>query len=74
MRWNLLVQEDRIEKLDGDFPTEYLEAEKNPAIIHYIIDRKPWKKHLVLYESEFWNVAQETPWFTELQDNLICSD
>lgn len=41
---------------------EYVESEKNPKIIHYSGNRKPWKNMTSKYTEIFWNYADKTPY------------
>ncbi len=45
---------------------EYIESEKNPKIIHYSGNRKPWKNKTSVYSAEFWKYAKNTPFFDTL--------
>lgn len=48
---------------------EYLESEKDPKIIHYSGNRKPWKNKMSKYSEIFWKYAENTP-FIELLNHL----
>lgn len=66
MRWNFQVQNWGPPRLLAWFADEYREAEKDPAIIHYITHLKPWASFDTLYAEFFWRVARWTAWFQEL--------
>lgn len=45
---------------------EYEQARKNPFIIHYSGDSKPWKNPREDFAKEFWQIARKTPYYEEL--------
>lgn len=49
---------------------EYLKSEKNPKIIHYSANRKPWVRTESKYNKYFWKYAEKTPFIEELKKNL----
>lgn len=69
LRWNLQVQNEGPLRLVDRIAGEYREALRNPAIVHFITQRKPWLKFHVRYEDEFWSVASKTGWFHELYEH-----
>jgi lipopolysaccharide biosynthesis glycosyltransferase len=71
LRWNLQVQHWGSPRLVDWFFQQYHEANENPAIIHYITPRKPWRTFAVPYEEHFWRVARDTDWFHELQEQRL---
>ena len=46
---------------------EFLQSEKNPKIIHFAGNRKPWIKTDSKYNKYFWEYAEKTPFFNELK-------
>lgn len=49
---------------------EYLEARKNPYIIHYAGYLKPWHNPHEDFAYEFWNVARQTSYYEKLLFNM----
>ncbi|MDE1515550.1 DUF4422 domain-containing protein [Vibrio sp. dsl-7] len=45
---------------------KYLEARKEPYIVHYAGPAKPWDNKDVEYSDLFWNYLQKTIWFTDI--------
>lgn len=59
-RWNF--QWEFIWRLDGiydKYREQYEKTSKEPWIIHYAGDRKPWTYPLLPYADHFWNMAAE---------------
>ena len=59
---------DFVEDIFGDYKNmprnlfeEYVESEKNPKIIHFAGNRKPWKNKFSKFSQEFWSYAKKTP-------------
>lgn len=46
---------------------EYLESEKNPQIIHFSGNRKPWIKIDSKFNDDFWEYAKSTQFYDELK-------
>lgn len=46
---------------------EFLESEKNPKLIHYSGNRKPWINLDSRYNKYFWKYAELTPFYDELK-------
>jgi lipopolysaccharide biosynthesis glycosyltransferase/glycosyltransferase involved in cell wall biosynthesis len=67
MRWNYQVQNWGAPRLLAWFANEYREAERDPAIIHYITPFKPWRNIKTLHADAFWRVARKTRWFQSMQ-------
>ena len=36
-------------------------AKREPCLVHFNLDNKPWQKEGVLYADEFWGIADATP-------------
>lgn len=72
MAWNVMVDYNgiRIKKIIGRAPQwlnrMYMEARKNPKIIHYAGPEKPWNNPEMDMAGEFWLVAKETPFYEVL--------
>lgn len=67
------IGDGRILHLDPKWdamPNENTEPLANPGLIHYNLFFKPWRFHGVQYEQYFWQAAQETPFYNELQAEL----
>lgn len=68
-RWNTVFDCDfnRIRTTVRMAPEElykaYLNARKDPYIIHYAGFQKPWKHLPADYQDEFWSVAKRTPFY-----------
>lgn len=65
---------DFVEDINGIYQSmpkklfeEYLESEKNPKIIHYSANRKPWIRTESKYNKYFWEYAEKTPFIDELK-------
>jgi lipopolysaccharide biosynthesis glycosyltransferase/glycosyltransferase involved in cell wall biosynthesis len=70
-RWNFQVLRDDPEGVNDWLLNEYSEAAKDPAVIHYITQFKPWRKFSVRHEEEFWSVARQTVWHHELHERRL---
>lgn len=60
---------DFVEDIYGDYQkmpnklfSEYLSSEKNPKLIHFVGNRKPWKNRVSKYSDLFWKLAEKTPY------------
>lgn len=49
---------------------DFLEAEKNPIIIHYTGD-KPWKFPHFCYANIWWHYARQTPFYEEILLKMV---
>lgn len=49
----------RLESVYDEYRERYIGTSKNPWIIHYAGDKKPWSYPLLPYADYFWNVAKE---------------
>ena len=45
---------------------EYLEAAREPVVIHFTTDFKPWKSEDCAMKERFWNYVEYSPWGDEL--------
>lgn len=76
MRWNVLFNCDdrRIPCVIKYAPKEvfdtYMEARKEPFIIHFGGGTKPWHKLPVDFFEEFWAIARQTPYYEQFIYNL----
>lgn len=67
MRWNVMMdwRDIRIEEIIGIAPKhifeEYMEARKDPYIIHYAGPDKPWVEFDSDFADCFWDYAERTP-------------
>ena len=52
--------------LFSGYKKDFLEARKNPYIIHYCSPRKPWNMPSVEYSQIFWHYARKTPFYEEI--------
>ncbi len=48
----------------------YLQARKNPPMIHFAGENKPWNTDKVDYYDNFIKVVQGTPWEKEVYEKL----
>jgi lipopolysaccharide biosynthesis glycosyltransferase len=69
--WNVLhgngdVDSFYIQLPAGEFD-KYIEARRNPFIIHYAGEKKPWKVYDIDFCEKFWEIARATPWGKEMR-------
>lgn len=74
--WNhMIMMEGAIKDAVNNAPDHarkaYYAAQKNPYIIHYAGDFKPWSHPTVEFADEFWKIARETPFYEELLFKLV---
>ena len=70
-KWNYLYAEPvwgmhYLNLITGEYKKDFLEARKNPYIIHYCSPRKPWNMPSVEYSQIFWHYARKTPFYEEI--------
>lgn len=76
-RWNVLHDNDGcrvryvISFAPQDMVEEYKKARKNPYIIHYAGNQKPWRSRNCDYGAEYWEVASCTPVAEWLQEKRM---
>ena len=69
LRWNVMtdMQGIRIREIIGRAPhwlyDAYMEARKQPFIIHYAGPEKPWKNPEMDMADVFWQYARRGPWY-----------
>ena len=65
----------RIHYLDGGWnkqpKTENLLPVENQHLIHYNLYNKPWHYSDVPYSDAFWDVARQTPYYTDILRELV---
>lgn len=70
LRWNHVWYLQDYAFLRQHLPKELYEAydgaREDPWIIHYAGDTKPWHNMDMIFSDEFWNVAQQTPFYHQL--------
>jgi lipopolysaccharide biosynthesis glycosyltransferase len=67
--WNFVEDIDNIyHSLPKTLLDEYELSEKNPKIIHYSGNRKPWINISSKYNKYFWNYAEKTPFSTSIKE------
>lgn len=49
----------------------YFEAKKNPGIIHYASENKPWSDPTLEFAYEFWKCAKETPFYETILMRML---
>ena len=65
--WNVIHRyKNSEENLSEGFREDFIEAKKNPKIIHYAGKYKPWKSPHLIYADYFWKYARKTPYYEEL--------
>ena len=57
--------------LPRDVYMEYLTAQRNPGIIHFAGDEKPWDNYEIEYGYLFWKYSRLTPFYSKLFNNLV---
>lgn len=69
MKWNVFHGNGNVDEL---FPglkfstyIDFLEARKNPCIVHYAGENKPWDDPAVDFSDLYWRALRETPWFEQ---------
>ena len=68
LRWNLQAPLIAPIKLGWKCSKEHINAVSNPAIIHYITSRKPWRKEFKIpYQQLYFEYLSQTPW----KDDII---
>jgi lipopolysaccharide biosynthesis glycosyltransferase len=66
LRWNLQAPLIAPIKLGWKCSKEHVKAVSDPAIIHYVTARKPWRKEFKLpYQSLYFKYLAQTPWKEE---------
>ncbi len=67
LSWNLLhFHYDFAERLTQNIYQKYMQAWKNPKIIHYAGGFKPWKQPDLEYSEYFWKYARQTSFYEEI--------
>ncbi|SMF34678.1 glycosyltransferase family 8 protein [Desulfovibrio gilichinskyi] len=65
--WNLpFLAKDLKSELGGDVYEKYMEARRNPYILHYASFIKPWFEPDRELASFFWNYARRTPYYESI--------
>ena len=67
------ICEDQIYHLEKEWdamPNENMAEFENPKIVHYNLFYKPWHYEDVQYAKYFWDVAKNTPFYSELKKQL----
>lgn len=49
----------------------FLEIRRNPSMIHFAGDQKPWNNPRVDFAEMYWNALRNTPWYEERVNNLV---
>ena len=69
-KWNFLTCDEEKEKISKDMPADlyhiWKETEKNPYIIHWCGQRKPWNSPEEYLAYEWWSIARRTPYYEEI--------
>jgi len=78
-RWNhMIFIKGYVEKSISIAPVEakkiFFEAQKNPYIIHYVGDIKPWDDPSIEFADDFWTVARKTPFYEEIIGRMTRKD
>lgn len=59
-----------VSKLGDQDRLNYLDARKNPKVIHFAGDQKPWINKNVDYYKDFYNSVKDTEWALDLETSL----
>ena len=63
LRWNLQAPLIAPIQLGWKCSKDHINAVSNPAIVHYVTNRKPWRKEFKLpYQSLYFKYLAQTPW------------
>jgi lipopolysaccharide biosynthesis glycosyltransferase len=63
LRWNLQVTLITLFQYGRYYSQEQIEAVSSPAILHYISERKPWRREFKLpYKNLYFQYLAQTPW------------
>ena len=66
LRWNLQVTLITLFEYGKRYNQEQIEAVASPAILHYISERKPWRREFKLpYKNLYFQYLVQTPWKEE---------
>ncbi len=66
--WNFVEDIDNIyHSLPTKLLSEYEQSEKEPKVIHYSGNRKPWINISSKYNKHFWNYSEKTPYYLTLK-------
>lgn len=67
LAWNTINYYKSIEKyIPEESYIKFLNAKKEPRILHYCGSYKPWKQPWLPYSEYFWKYARKTPFYEEL--------
>lgn len=74
-RWNTVIETTGPLKLISEYvPKMYFDelrkAQKNPAILHFLSNPKPWQDTYCDMATEFWEIARRTPFYERMIHNL----
>lgn len=75
-KWNHMVYvvgaiSQAIEDSPYKVREEYFNARKNPGIIHYASENKPWNNTALDFAEEFWKTARNTDFYEILIQRLL---
>ena len=77
MQWNLMTDCDhkRIKDIISFAPApvykEYMDARRNPYIIHFAGFRKPWSRINEDMADEFWTICRSTPFYEKILLHML---
>lgn len=66
LSWDIVRDYGDTKYLSAEYQYRVAEAEKNPYIVHYTSDRKPWNSAYVPHYEHFWKYAVNTPFSTDI--------
>ncbi len=67
--WNFVEDIEHVYKsLPQKLFAEYEKSEKNPKVIHYSGNRKPWINISSKYSKHFWNFAEKSPFAASINE------
>ena len=75
-RWNHMVYvngaiSDAIARAPATAQRNYFEAKKNPFIIHYASENKPWFNPELEFADDFWEIARQTIFYESILNRMV---
>lgn len=75
-KWNTIVETTGSLKLISEYiPKKHFDelrqAQKNPAVLHFLSNPKPWQDTYCDMATDFWEVARRTPFYERMIQNIV---